>query len=254
MFRVARQRRARCPFVKNVNQNLRTLRFEINGLSEAARCCSHAGCIFPSPTPPYPGARTPTWLLLLPAICAATLILIAAVQPWITLTQAFRDVQAVVYKIENRDLIPLAGFLSNFGIMAWVATFAISGFSALMIRSKRQTVLLGSLSILTLVLALDDFFIIHERVGPKNLGIPEKLFFLTYGLSAIAIVIAFFKRYSRRGRRSVADCLHVLFHQRDGGRFLYSGWCAASVVGRWGQAGGYRLLVRLLQPSCLVQS
>ncbi|WP_299842981.1 hypothetical protein [uncultured Roseovarius sp.] len=131
--------------------------------------------------------------MLLPAICAATLILIAAVQPWITLTQAFRDVQAVVYKIENRDLIPLAGFLSNFGIMAWVATFAISGFSALMIRSKRQTVLLGSLSILTLVLALDDFFIIHERVGPKNLGIPEKLFFLTYGLSAIAIVIAFFK-------------------------------------------------------------
>ena len=144
-----------------------------------------------------PILRTPSWIFALPAICASFLLLLAFLQPWITLTEALRDVQAVVFKMEDRNTIPLAGFLSNFGIMAWVASSAVAGFAATMAATKRTSVMLGALAVLSLVLAVDDFFIIHERVGPILLGIPEKLFFLTYVASLLTIIVVFFTEIRR---------------------------------------------------------
>ncbi len=141
--------------------------------------------------------RTPSWIFAIPAIWASGLLLIACLQPWITLTEALRDVQAVVFKMEDRNMIPLAGFLSNVGILTWMTASAVTGFAATMTTTKRHAVMLAALSVLTLVLTLDDFFIIHERVGPLMLGIPEKLFFLTYGLALIAIVCVFFRDIRR---------------------------------------------------------
>ncbi len=141
--------------------------------------------------------RTPSWIFALPAILAAFFLLIACLQPWITLTEALRDVQATVFKMEDRNLIPLAGFLSNFGIMTWMASCAMAGFAATMAGNRRHIVMLGSLSVLSLVLAVDDFFIIHERVGPLMLGIPEKLFFLTYVSALLVIIVVFFHEIRR---------------------------------------------------------
>lgn len=129
----------------------------------------------------------------LPAIWASGLLLIDCLQPGVTLTEALRDVQAVVFKMDDRNMIPLAGFLSNLGILAWMAASAVTGFAAMMATRARHTRMLAALSVLSLALTLDDFFIIHERVGPILLGIPEKLFFLTYGSALIAIVALYFR-------------------------------------------------------------
>lgn len=75
------------------------------------------------------------------------------------------------------------GFLSQIGIFLWAATAAICLFSAKVLPthsdcSKIKRFLFVS-GILTLLLGLDDMFLLHEEVFP-HFGIPEKAVFGGY--------------------------------------------------------------------------
>jgi hypothetical protein len=71
---------------------------------------------------------------------------------------------------------PLTGSLSNVGILFWWTAAASCLFAGFILRraaeseSSRFMFAAGGL---TAWLAIDDFFLLHERIGPSYLGIPE---------------------------------------------------------------------------------
>lgn len=83
------------------------------------------------------------------------------------------------------------GFLSNIGIWVWISSTAICFFAAtrsdfgLKPKHAELLVLIGALSIL---LAVDDFFMIHDRYVNQNIC------YLTYALLAGAIMARHFSR------------------------------------------------------------
>lgn len=81
-----------------------------------------------------------------------------------------------------------AGLLSHLGIGLLVATAGITAFAAGLVNEKKLRGLLGFVAVFNVVLAVDDQFMLHEEVGPKVLGIPEKAIFLIYGVMAWAML------------------------------------------------------------------
>ena len=85
----------------------------------------------------------------------------------------------------------MLGFVSNIGVWLWVSSSAICGYSLFTNHSLSKdksfelTLLMGLLSLL---LAVDDFFLLHERY------VYQKGIFLFYAVCAIAILA----RHSRR--------------------------------------------------------
>ena len=90
---------------------------------------------------------------------------------------------------QQTDVSSFLGFLSNMGVWLWVSAAAICFFAYLTnksITSKALKKLILIAGILSLVLAIDDFFMIHDRY------INQKIVYLTYAL----LVITFLMRYS----------------------------------------------------------
>lgn len=86
------------------------------------------------------------------------------------------------------------GFVSTIGIWLWVSSFAICLFAALTgkfapgLRQKELLVLLASLSIL---LAVDDFFLIHDRY------VNQRLCYAIYALLAGSLLVRQFQNILR---------------------------------------------------------
>lgn len=89
------------------------------------------------------------------------------------------------------------GIYSHIGIMLWCACTAICFFSyaALRKQSKNQKLSLFLLysGIVTLLLLIDDLFLIHEAVFPKYFNVSEKRFYAGYGLILLSYFIWFRK-------------------------------------------------------------
>jgi hypothetical protein len=97
-----------------------------------------------------------------------------------------RDPDLQLHDLANLAIPLYAGVVSNLGILLWTAAAAVSAFVWLVLRRTPAPPLppaffLGSALVSTLLL-LDDFFLIHERWVPIMLGIEEKLVFAGYGL------------------------------------------------------------------------
>jgi preprotein translocase subunit SecG len=89
------------------------------------------------------------------------------------------------------------GFLSQIGNLLWFASAAICLFTANFLsyqpdnlKIKRFFIVSG---FLTLVLAFDDLFLLHEEFFPFFLGIPEEAVFASY---ALFVFFYLFKFYS----------------------------------------------------------
>ena len=81
------------------------------------------------------------------------------------------------------------GFLSNIGIWLWVSSAAICFFSLLNDNSKfRDKELLFLVGILSFILAVDDFFLIHDRY------IDQGLCYLAYAIVAGALLVRHFNK------------------------------------------------------------
>ena len=81
------------------------------------------------------------------------------------------------------------GFLSNIGIWLWVSSAAICFFSLLNENSKfRDKELLFLVGILSFILAVDDFFLIHDRY------IDQGLCYLAYAIVAGALLVRHFNK------------------------------------------------------------
>ncbi len=81
------------------------------------------------------------------------------------------------------------GFLSNIGIWLWVSSGAICFFSLLNDNSKfREKELLFLIGILSFILAVDDFFLIHDNY------IDQGICYLAYAIVAGAILVRHFNK------------------------------------------------------------
>ena len=82
------------------------------------------------------------------------------------------------------------GFLSNIGVWLWVCSGAICLFSAGVggfVSEQKQKQLLILIGMLSLVLAVDDFFLLHDRY------LPQRAVFLCYAVFTIFLLVRYFK-------------------------------------------------------------
>ena len=104
------------------------------------------------------------------------------------ITYMTRDI-AVIAKVS-----PLAGFLSNFGAFLWCTTAAICLFTAMILHRLNKTDLVRFFifsGLLSAYLLFDDFFMFHEELGPRYLGLNEKVIVGLLGLCVLVYLVYF---------------------------------------------------------------
>lgn len=138
--------------------------------------------------------RTPLWVPALALIPGLVLIPIALMQDRPTLF--FNDV------FEVMDQPPFVGVISNLGAFAWCGTSTVCLFTALVLYNiggaPRRILCLGWFGLLSGLLLIDDFFMLHDYVLWRYFQIrPE----LTVGALALLMLGSLF--YFRRDLASL---------------------------------------------------
>jgi hypothetical protein len=127
-------------------------------------------------------------LLYLPILALLFLVTIAALSPHIALSSLTRDMAAIAH------VHPLVGVVSNVGILLWCATVVICLFSRSLLRQQglhAEARFLLWAGLLTLVLMVDDLFMIHEYIAPVHFHVNEKLVLASYACGAGAYLLKF---------------------------------------------------------------
>lgn len=91
---------------------------------------------------------------------------------------------------------PLAGFLSNLGILLWWTSAAIWIFSAALLRlsgARREASFALGFGLLSAFLTFDDFFQFHEALAPAYLGFDEKTIYAFLATALLAQLLVFSK-------------------------------------------------------------
>jgi hypothetical protein len=92
---------------------------------------------------------------------------------------------------------PFLGIISNIGVMFWSFSVIVCFFSYALLKANNKTHdVLGFIvfgGFISLVLLLDDLFMLHEYIYPKYFGISEKIVFLSYCLIVLFYLVKFRK-------------------------------------------------------------
>ena len=106
------------------------------------------------------------------------------------------------------------GAMSMFGIILWSASFGICFFGAAMTSGDNQKEdfrrFIRSSGIITIVLVMDDAFLLHEHIFPTYFGIPEKIIYLAY-ITAIGIYILRYAKQILQAEYSILIVALVFF-------------------------------------------
>lgn len=158
-----------------------------------------------SPTPPEalsPGRVAAGVLIPVAGLLVAALVLAGFVElRFIDLTRdVFSTARIPVY----------TGLVSNAGAFLWVAGVAICLFARGMAPAGERRFLLASTGI-TAVLLVDDFYMVHEWIGPNFLGIPEEAFYLAYGVMGASYMVLYRERIARGGAAGLLIATGVAF-------------------------------------------
>ncbi|MBI4780345.1 MAG: hypothetical protein HY785_03375 [Oscillatoriophycideae cyanobacterium NC_groundwater_1537_Pr4_S-0.65um_50_18] len=128
------------------------------------------------------------FITFLPAVFVLTAIAAVSVTYQVQIPLMTRDVTAIA------DIHPLSGILSNLGILLWCAATSICLFSALTlwrVKSKRIFWFLLSSALLSMYLLFDDFFLFHEVLIARYLGLSEKIVYGVLGIAISSYLIVF---------------------------------------------------------------
>ncbi len=154
------------------------------------------------PEGPSPG-RVAAWVLVpLAGLLLAALLLSAFVElRFIDLTRdVFSTARIPVY----------TGLVSNVGAFLWVAGLTICLFARWMAPAGERGFLLASAGI-TAVMLVDDFYMVHEWIGPNFIGIPEEGFYLAYMVMSAGYVVAYRERILRGGSAGLVVATGIAF-------------------------------------------
>ncbi len=140
-----------------------------------------------------PGRAFAFWIYLI--TLAPVLLLLAGVwyQPYVPIGELMRD-SLLVAEVSEDCCHIYYGAVSNIGVLLWAAGAAILFFTALVMllaggSDQRHLVfqfILGG--VLTTLLCVDDFFLVHDVVLPK-LGFSETVAYVVYAVIALIYVI-----------------------------------------------------------------
>lgn len=131
---------------------------------------------------------------------AAGLVLATIVQPWIDPRWLYMDTQTVG-ELSGDCCHIYDGAVSTLGIMLWSATAAVCLFAAVLyagLQQKRACLFSLHGGVLSIFLALDDAYLLHEIVAPK-LGIPQIVFMSLIGAAALSYLGLHARRLKESG-------------------------------------------------------
>lgn len=101
------------------------------------------------------------------------------------------------------DIPAYTGFVSNIGILIWCFSCSVAFFSYSLMQSfpaiRLQRNLLLCSGLISLLLLLDDFFLLHERFFQTYFGIPEELTLAAYAIIFAVYIVSFRKIMLRSG-------------------------------------------------------
>lgn len=130
--------------------------------------------------------------LYLPVLGLLIAMQVVATRDDVSLSRYTRDPLA---HFDNAS--PFLGSLSNLGVLLWCAAAAICLFSALLLaRARRQGGagrFLLAFGLLTAWLAVDDLFLMHERLIPGLTGLPQNAIYGGY-VAGVALLLIVFGR------------------------------------------------------------
>jgi len=129
-------------------------------------------------------------LVIVPALFLLISIAVAGVYFQVSIPVLTRDVTATA------EIHPFTGILSNLGILLWCSAAAVLFFTAMNIRNEKHRnnyYFLLSSAFLSTFLLLDDFFLFHEHLSPRYLGLSEKMVYTIIGICAAVYLIVFMR-------------------------------------------------------------
>jgi len=89
------------------------------------------------------------------------------------------------------------GFFSQVGFFFWIAAATLCMFTSFINHKSRGNIIftefLFLFGLLTLLLCLDDMFLLHESVFPYIFGIPQKGVFMVYGILIFFILLRYYQ-------------------------------------------------------------
>ena len=138
------------------------------------------------------------------------IVVFGAFQPWVPFDQLTRDPIAAA-RICARSSPELAvagqcakihfGLLSNIGVLLWSAAASVCLYAFLQsVRTDRRdgsALFLAYAGIFSVMLMMDDFFLGHELIYPKILGLKEEVVFVIYGILFILYIVLFYRLIAR---------------------------------------------------------
>ncbi len=96
---------------------------------------------------------------------------------------------------------PFVGWLSNVGVLGWCATASICLFTASVLRRRDHRPdtarFLLAAGLFTLLMLIDDQFLLHDEVFPKYLGVSETLWYLFYAVAFAGLIVVFHEQIQR---------------------------------------------------------
>lgn len=103
-------------------------------------------------------------------------------------------VELISDPVESHDIAWFAGGLASITMFLWAGAAALLAVGAVGLwRDERPLArALAALALLTVVVLLDDRFLLHELVLP-HFGVPELVSYLAYALAGAAIVLVFWR-------------------------------------------------------------
>ncbi len=129
-------------------------------------------------------------IIFLPVIAILVAIAVVSVLYQVPIPLFTRDISAIA------GIHPLSGVLSNLGILLWCVAGSTCGFAAMILRSvepRGSFIYLLSSAFLSAYLMLDDFFLFHEVLAKRYLGLDEKVIFVFLGIAVFAYLVSFRK-------------------------------------------------------------
>jgi hypothetical protein len=92
-----------------------------------------------------------------------------------------------------------AGAVASLNLFVWAAGAGVFLVAAIGLRRRDASLaaMLLALGLLSLVLTLDDRFLLHEVVLPHYLGVPELVTYGLYAVAAVAVLVAFREVFRR---------------------------------------------------------
>ncbi len=91
---------------------------------------------------------------------------------------------------------PFTGVISNIGILFWCSSLAVCFFCSWLVfkkGDKQVSIFLFFSGLFTLLLMLDDFFMLHEYIFPYSIGIPQEAVIIAY----LVMMAVYFLKFGR---------------------------------------------------------